>query len=108
MRQLISFVLGALTGGLSVFAGALWFFTRTSPEFSEAEELSIRLESIPIEEICKSVTSGVEIQGEDHVTVWNDGIRYIVAGWRVGKNGIPYWSWTGADLPRDVPECGKP
>jgi len=72
---------------------------------TSTKELSERIESIPIEDICRSIFTDRQIIGEDHVTTWSDGHRYVVVGWQVGKSGIPLFYWTGADVPEDVAEC---
>ena len=45
--------------------------------------------------------------GDDQVIVWTDRKSHIVGGWKVTESGIPVFSWTGADLPKDIPECER-
>jgi|HubBroStandDraft_1064217.scaffolds.fasta_scaffold835755_1 hypothetical protein len=70
-------------------------------------ELSIRIESIPINDICNALFLGKPIIGEDHVTVWNNKKRYLAVAWKANKEGVPVFYWTSADLPTDVPECNS-
>jgi hypothetical protein len=68
------------------------------------KSLAFRIESIPIERICEAITTGRQILGDDHVTVWSDEKRYLVVGWQA-DHGQAVVYWTGADLPIDQPGC---
>jgi len=103
--KLIAFTLGLISGGLVVFVILTSFVDNGSLNSPTGRALSDRLETIPIESICSSISSGKQIMGEDHVIVWSDHKRYLVTGWRVDKSGIPVFYWTGAGLPTDVPGC---
>ena len=105
--KLIFFTLGLVCGALAVFLFFSYQSGKSLLHSPEERGLSDRIEAIPIESICNSISSGKPILGDDHVTVWSDQKRYVVAGWRVGKAGIPVFYWTGADLPADVPGCTK-
>jgi len=48
-----------------------------------------RIESIPIESICSSMSSGEQMLGDDHLTIWSNQKRYVVGGWRVQRSGTP-------------------
>ena len=103
--KVISFVLGLLCGGVVVF----FIFNHLSGDkllpSRTGRELSARIEAIPIEKICDSISTGKQILGDDHITVVSDKKRYTVVGWRVEGSGIPIFYWTGADLPSDIPGC---
>lgn len=105
--KLIFFALGLVCGGIIVFLVFSYQSGKSLLHSPEERELSARIEAIPIENICGSISSGKQILGDDHVTVWTDQKRYVVGGWRVGKAGTPVFYWTGADLPTDVPGCKK-
>ena len=92
---------GGVTFSILFLSGVCDF----SGDASVTKELTKRMESIPVESICSSIVSGHQIAGDDHIAVWNNGKRYIVGGWRVAKNGVPVFYWTGADLPTDEPAC---
>jgi hypothetical protein len=104
--KVIFFALGLVSGGLAVF---LFFGYATGISLlrtSEERELAARIEAIPIESVCNSISSGKQILGDDHVTAWRDQERYYVAGWRV-HNSVPIFYWTSAGLPTDMPACKK-
>jgi hypothetical protein len=109
--KLIFFVIGLVCGLVCGALVVLLFINSTSEKgllsSAEGRALSLRIESIPMERICESISSGKQILGDDHVTVWSDQKRYVVEGWRVGKVGVPIVFWIGADLPADVPSCKK-
>jgi hypothetical protein len=104
--KLMFFALGLVCGGLAVFLVFGYQTGIIQLHTSEERELADQIEAIPIESVCNSISSGKQILGDDHVTVWSDQKRYVVAGWRVGKS-VPIFYWTGADLPTDIPGCKK-
>jgi hypothetical protein len=106
LKSLIAFGVGCLCGALLMYL-AVGYLGVNADRSPVGRELSTRIESIPIESICNSISSGKQMLGDDHVTVWSDRKRYLVAGWRVKQSGIPVFYWTGADLPDDVPGCKK-
>jgi hypothetical protein len=78
-----------------------------SAHTSEERELAARIEAIPIERVCNSISSGKQILGDDHVTVWSDHKRYYVAGWHV-ENSVPISYWTSvASPPHSFPQRGN-
>ena len=106
MSKVIVFIASLLSGVIITALLIALYLDRADPAGSPAQlALGDRLESIPIETICGSLVSGKQILGEDQVVVWTDRARYIVGGWIVTEAGIPVFSWTGADLPKGIPEC---
>jgi hypothetical protein len=88
--------LGGIVAGASLMFISLNVF-EIDIKTATDKELSNRLESIPVEEICKAISSGNQILGEDHVVVWNDEKRYIVGGWTIQKSGVP-----NAEIPSSI------
>ena len=108
MPKVIAFVAGLLSGVTIMALLISYYLDHADPTGSPAQlALGTRLESIPIETICSSIASGRQILGDDQVIVWTDRKRYIVGGWTVTESGIPVFLWTGADLPKDIPECER-
>jgi hypothetical protein len=56
----------------------------------EERGLAARIESIPIESICSSMSSGKQMLGDDHLTIRSDQKRHVVGGWRVQRSGTPF------------------
>ncbi len=105
MWKVISFIAGLLSGVILMFALYVYLGMSDLIQSPAQRALSDRMESIPIETICNSIVSHKEILGDDHVTVWTDKRRYIIAGWTMEKSSVPVFYWTGADIPKDVAEC---
>jgi hypothetical protein len=105
--KVLSFFLGSLCGGLMVF----FVFNPLSGDkllpSRAGRELSARIESIPIDKICESISTGKQILGDDHITIGSDQKRYTVVGWRVEGSAIPTFYWASGDMPSEIPGCGK-
>jgi hypothetical protein len=97
MPKALVFIFGLGAGGVLMFVGTYIGVIRPAPSVTD-RALAARIESIQIETICNAIASGKEISGNDHVTVWTDGKRYRVVGWRVNEGGTPVFYWTGADI----------
>ena len=107
ISKIFIFVFGFLLGGLAIYSLGEYLGVTDSIKSSEERDFAIRIESIPIEKICEAIGSGKQILGDDLVTVWTDGKRYLVMGWHVNKSGLPLFHWAGADLPTDIAGCNK-
>ena len=109
MSKLFVFLLGLSLGFVVLLVAGICLNLDFSFSMKTAlgRKLSERIESIPVEDICRSIASDKQILGEDHVTACSDGHRYLVVGWQVQKPGTPIFYWTGAGLPDDIAECKK-
>ncbi len=103
---------GSFAVGLAI--GAAASFTYVVGEFegnssATRRSLADRMETFAtghVEEICRSIDSGQQIAGPDHLQALSDGIDYRLVGWTVDQSSkIPVFYWTGANLPKDVPAC---
>ena len=106
VSKVIAFVAGVCAAIFVMFLAIGYYLDHTDPKGSPEERaLATRLETTPIQSICNSIVSGKQILGDDQVIVWIDTKCYIVGGWNVTESGIPVFWWTGADVPKDIPEC---
>lgn len=105
MSRLVFLICGILVGAIAAIVIFTYLGAIQLGKSQTEQSLEAQIESIPIETICESIASGNQILGEDRVTVWSDGKRYRVVGWRVEQSGVPVFYWTGADLPADVAGC---
>jgi hypothetical protein len=84
VTKVLFFFTGFLCGALvASFVFSRYVGVDNSLQSPAGRELSAKIESVSIERICDSISSGKQILGDDHVTVWNDQKRYIVGGWQV-------------------------
>lgn len=101
LRILLGHTLSASLGALLACLLMIFYFDESSRRSQTWRDLSDRMESISIDEVCDIVKSGKQLDADDHVTIWFDQRRYILVGWRPEQSGSPAVYWTGADLPAE-------
>ena len=85
--KLLFFALGLVCRSLPAFLVLSYYSDKSFLCSPEEQGLGARIESIPIESICSSMSSGKQMLGDDHLTIWSDQKRYVVGGWRVQRSG---------------------
>jgi len=70
--KLLFFALGLVCRVLPAFLVPSYYRDKSLLRSPKNGTSQPRIESIPIESICSSMSSGTQMLGDDHLTIWGD------------------------------------